>query len=469
MPTQSSRPQVAPESRACTLVVRTLAVVAVVIVLFPAAAWPQRKVPGGAVPKPDAALLRNAPETPSPQTPTPTPTPTPTAEQLFDGSQLQVIRLTMKPADWQTLMDDFGANTYYVTDLEWKDQKVMTAGVRSRGSGSRNQNKPALRIDFDRYMQDQRFLGLKSVVLVNAVQDTSMLRHRLAYTFFAKMSIPASRAVHAQVYVNGDYIGLYQLVESVDKVMLPRVFGGSSNKEDDGYLYEYRWTDVYQWTYLGSDLQPYADRFEPHTHESEAPADLYGRIEEMIRAINTASDGDFESRAGEYFDLTRLAAFLAVESFLAEADGFLGDWGINNFYLYQFENQQRWAFLPWDKDLAFFDSQFDIFRHVDDNVLASRLLTLSSARKTYLDTLQSCAALAMSPDTSDPTLGWLEAEVKREAAQIKAAAYSDRHKPYPDSDFDNAIVWMIAFAKERGPFVSSQVARARMAATLGRR
>ena len=245
---------------------------------------------------------------------------------------------------------NFTVNTYYPADLQWKDQQATTVAVRSRGSGSRSKDKPGLRVDFNRYKPDQRFLGLKSVALANAVQDPSMLRYRLAFTFFAKMGIPVSRAVHAKLYVNGNDMGLYQLVEAVDKVMLPRAFDDpkQNNKEDDGYLYEYVWHDAYQWTYLGSDLRAYADKFEAQTHETDAPADIYGRIEEMIRVINEARDSEFEQRASQYFDLDHLAAYLAVDSFLAQADGFLGDWGVNNVYLYQFENQKRWAFLLWD-------------------------------------------------------------------------------------------------------------------------
>ncbi len=132
----------------------------------------------------------------------------------------------------------------------------------------------------------------------------------------------------------------------------------------------------------------------------------------MIRVVNEARDSEFEQRASEYFDLNRLATYLAVDSFLAQADGFLGDWGVNNIYLYQFENQKRWTFLPWDEDLAFYDTQFEIFRHVDANVLASRLLALPGARKTYLDTLLACASLAMTPESQGSTMGWFEAELQ---------------------------------------------------------
>ena len=474
MSTLSSPPQVVRPGRTRTGVGRVVALVAVVVLLAPDAALSQRTPPAGSSVGTGTARLRNAPqETPTPKTPTPPPqTPAPpSADSLFDPAELHVIQITMKPEDWQALTENFTLNTYYPADLQWKDQQATTVGVRSRGSGSRSKDKPGLRIDFNRYMPDQRFLGLKSVVLANAVQDPSMLRYRLAFTFFARMGVPVSRAVHAKLYVNGNYMGLYQLVEAVDKVMLPRVFDDpqSNAKEDDGYLYEYVWRDAYQWTYLGSDLDAYADKFEPKTHDTEAPADLYGRVEEMIRIVNEARDSEFEQRASEYFDLNRLATYLAVDSFLAQADGFLGDWGVNNIYLYQFENQKRWTFLPWDQDLAFYDTQFEIFRHVDANVLASRLLALPGARKTYLDTLLACASLAMTPESQGSTMGWFEAEMRREVAQVKEASIADRHKPYPDSDVEATVTRMIAFAKDRGPFVINEVNKARSARTAGRR
>ena len=189
----------------------------------------------------------------------------------------------------------------------------------------------------------------------------------------------------------------------------------------------------------------------------------------MIRIVNETRDSEFEQRVSEYFDLNRLATFLAVDSFLAQADGFLGDWGVNNIYLYQFENQKRWTFLPWDQDLAFYDTQFEIFRHVDANVLASRLLALPGARKVYLDTLLACASLAMTPESQGSTMGWFEAELRREVAQVKEASIADRHKPYPDSDVDATITRMIAFAKDRGPFVINEVNKARSARAAGSR
>ena len=55
---------------------------------------------------------------------------------------------------------------------------MRNAGIRSRGTGSRSGAKPGLRLDFDRYKSDQRFLGLKSLVLRNSTQDATNMHER---------------------------------------------------------------------------------------------------------------------------------------------------------------------------------------------------------------------------------------------------------------------------------------------------
>ena len=114
-------------------------------------------------------------------------------DEFFDPNTLQEIRLTINTRDLRTLTEKYLDNTYYTADLQWKGIRVRNAGVRSRGNSSRNDRKMALRVDADRYVTGQRFLGLKSFVLKNLWTDPSMLRERLAMTMFSRLGQPASR------------------------------------------------------------------------------------------------------------------------------------------------------------------------------------------------------------------------------------------------------------------------------------
>ena len=150
----------------------------------------------------------------------------PTADDLFNDDAVQQVQLFVNSKDWKELQETYRENTYYPADLHWNGMVVRNIGIRSRGTGSRNPIKPGLRLDFDRYSTTQKFLGLKSFILDNLVQDLPMMQERLV------MSLPdedgtagAARGVHTGLWVNNEFIGLYTIVESIDKDFLERTFG----------------------------------------------------------------------------------------------------------------------------------------------------------------------------------------------------------------------------------------------------
>ena len=184
-----------------------------------------------------------------------------TTDDLFNPGALQRIDLRMHSQDWSKLRESFQENTYYPADFVWNGQTVRNSGVRSRGLGSRSGTKPGLRVDFDRYTSDQTFLGLKSVILDNLTQDPSGVRESVAMRMFARMGVPGPRESFARLYVNDQLIGLYAIVESVDKDLLARVYGTvEGNVQNDGYLFEYNYVVGSPWRfeYLGQDLDPYS-------------------------------------------------------------------------------------------------------------------------------------------------------------------------------------------------------------------
>jgi spore coat protein CotH len=386
-----------------------------------------------------------------------TPAAAQTSDDLFDPTVLHDIQLTMKPGDWENLQANYLSDTYYPADMKWREVVVSQVGVRSRGSGSRNPKKPGLKVDFGQYL-DQTAFGLKSIVLANAIQDPSMLAQRVGLGMFARMGMPASRVVHARVFVNGDYLGLYELIEPVDKTFLARVFGQDANgkSENGGYLYEYHWKSDYPWDYLGPDLRLYAELFEPKTHEGDAPVPLYGPLETLFRRLNQTSDSQFEREVGELLDLRQFVRHIAVENFIAERDGFLGNWGPNNFYLYRFQGRTVSQLLPWDKDLALWAKDYDILQGVNDNVLTTRLLAIPAYFRLYLETLIECADASMRPESEESSMGWLEAEMVRITTQIRDAARADRNTRFDNERFDEETRKVLRFARERGPFVAHE-------------
>jgi spore coat protein H len=91
-----------------------------------------------------------------------------TQDAFFQGDALQDIRLRISARDWQTLKANAELDTYYPADLTWNGITVRNVGIRSRGNTTRNGVKPGLRVDINRYLSDQEFLGLKAFALDNA-------------------------------------------------------------------------------------------------------------------------------------------------------------------------------------------------------------------------------------------------------------------------------------------------------------
>lgn len=380
-----------------------------------------------------------------------------TSDDLFNGNVLHEIRLDIHPADWQKLKSGYLENTYYPCNFQWGSLTVPYVGIRSRGTGSRSDVKPGLRVDFDRYEYAQEFLGLKSVVLRNNTQDASMLHERVAMLFFQRMGLPAPREAHTRLYVNDEYVGLYTIVESVDKRFLKRVFG-----ENDGYLYEYKWAEKWLFEYRGPDLWRYSPApFQPETHEKDPnPAPL----EAMVRAVNQSSDTDFVRAVSDYLDLRLFMVHVGIENFLAETDGFLGDWGINNFYFYRFEGKNLSQFIAWDKSHTFQGVSYPIWRNAYDNVLMRRALAVPELRNAYLETLYKSALSAGGAG------GWLEAEIARQYAQVRQAALEDKNKqclgsdgmprPCTNEEFEKDVAALATFARLRSDFVLRELAAA---------
>ena len=233
--------------------------------------------------------------------------------------------------------------------------------------------------------------------------------------FFARLGEPAPRESYCRLYINNVYQGLYSIVESVDTPFLSRTYGS-----DQGYLFEFQYQREWHGDYLGDELAAYKPFFQPETHELEPmtltqnaethelepDATLYAPIRDLFREANAEVDSVWRERVERFIDLRQLIRHVAVDTFLAEDDGFIGAYGMNNFFLHRPSGSTVHSLIPWDKDNAFIDVARSIFQRTGENVLFARALAFSDLRALYLDVLEECARsaaderLAGRPDRS---------------------------------------------------------------------
>lgn len=346
-------------------------------------------------------------------------------DPLFDQTRLHEVRIRIDPSDWLALQGRFRSNDYYAADITLDTVIVRQVGIRSRGNGSRSAEKPALKVDFNKYVAGQEYAGYKSLVLDNALQDASFLRERLAFAVFEGMGIPAPQNAFARLYINDAYWGLYQVTEPISKPFLKARVG-----EESGNLFDYDYAFDWDLTSRGEDPAAYVPvPFQPQTNEDHL--DPSG-IVDFVRAVNTTPDETFSRDMATWLDLDRFLTYVAVENALAESDGFVGRQGMNNFYLYQYGGQRRFLVLPWDKDTALQSESLPVYARVETNVLTRRLLVDPALQKVYIAALRNAVSSFVNPTFLLPRL-------ENAYTQIREAALLDTHKQYTNDEFELAV------------------------------
>ena len=387
-------------------------------------------------------------------------------DDLFNIAALQRVDLLVNSQDWEKLKANFQENTYYPTDLRWNGLTVRNIDIRSRGLGSRSATKPGLRVDFDRYASSQTFLGLKSIVLDNLTQDPSGIKESVTMRMFARMGVPAPRESFTRLYVNNELIGLYAIVESVDKDLLARIFGAvDGNIQNDGFLFEYNYILGAPWRleYLGAELGPYGERFDPKTNESKSDTEKWGPIEELVRLANDTPAPALTPVLEPRLDIAAFVRYVALQNFVAQNDGFLGYDGMNNFYFYRLEDSTRHVFIAWDEDNAFLDPSFDLRLRHEENVLMRKLMDSREWWGQYFSVLNEAADSASQVDEGQEE-GWLAAEMRRQFDVIADAMRQDPSKPYTNDEHEAAKAALLAFPSARISYVRCESARATGAA-----
>jgi uncharacterized protein (TIGR03437 family) len=382
--------------------------------------------------------------------------------QFIDDTVVQQISLTVKPADWEAMLQDYESDTYYKATFVWNGV-TETIGIRQHGGGSRSPIKPNIDLNFAKYTSTQTLLGDSFLVLKANNEDPSNLHEWISMKLYRRMGFPAPRESFATVTVNGMYLGFYMIVEHDDIAFPLRNYG-----ENGGYFYEWQNIgDNYDFGNLGTNPSSYSGYLELKSNQTSADLQTFTN---MVQVINTPASSSFTNAQfiaalQPYMDPQMFLTYAATENVLAEADGMVGGIeGINNINLYQFAGTTLYYINPWDKDLTFSDPARDIYQGFTSgniNVLAARLYTIPGYTNFYMDQLSRAANLLGG------TGGWADSEVAREYGVINAYASNDPNKQCitaglliscGETDYQNAVTNMHEFLATRSSFVLNEIA-----------
>ncbi|MBI2949306.1 MAG: CotH kinase family protein, partial [Verrucomicrobia bacterium] len=183
---------------------------------------------------------------------------------------------------------------------------------------------PAFTLNFDRLADGQSFHGLKKIHLNNSVQDRSFVSEKISRELFEAAGVPTPRAGNALVILNERELGMYVLVEGIDKPFLRRHF-----KDPGGNVYDgHSQTDVNHRlpTNSGDDRQRHPG------------------LEALARAVHEPDSSHRLAALEKTLDLDRFLSFLALEAMLWHWDGYTMN--RNNFRIFHDRAANRMVFLP---------------------------------------------------------------------------------------------------------------------------
>ena len=159
---------------------------------------------------------------------------------FFADPTIRLFDLQISPAELSQLTRN--SETYVPAELREGETVLARVGVRLKGNGSFRSisEKPSFAIKFDEYVESQTYQGFKKLMFNNSVQDPSYLSELIATELFREAGVPAARVTHARMRLNGRDLGLYVVIEAMNKDFLKRQFGSG-----EGNLYEAYLQDIY--------------------------------------------------------------------------------------------------------------------------------------------------------------------------------------------------------------------------------
>ncbi len=275
------------------------------------------------------------------------------AQGLFDYPHVPTFDFFLPDDVWQHLQDTARDEQYAEAQLCFDGKLVGTVGLRFKGyygslfgcfddQGELTCPRLSMKVKFDKYIDDQRFFGLKRLNFNAYYHDDSRIKEKLSYDLYRAMGIVAPRSAWAVLRVNGESKGVYGMVEQVDG----RFTADRWSDNPDGNLYKEVWPTLED-----------ADGVLEGLKTNEDVADVSAYVA-FSQALDAADDDEFRSVLGEYMDPDYLARYFAVDDAIASYDGISYFWtdGVykdnHNFYIYE-EEPNSFILIPWDIDSSF--------------------------------------------------------------------------------------------------------------------
>lgn len=283
---------------------------------------------------------------------------------------------------------------------EYKDVGVKCKGAA--GSFRSIDDRPALTLNFDKYIKKQRFHAMDKIHLNNSVQDPTYLHEILCSDINLAAGVVATRATHARVWINNRDLGFYGFKEGFDKAFLKRHFA-----DNDGNLYD------------GGFCQDIDGNME--RDEGKGPDDK-ADVKALIAACREGDPAKRWEKLDALLDVDNFLSFMAIELMCCHWDGYCQN--RNNYKFYFDPTSKKAYFFPHGMDQMFGDPNFGVL-HVPGPMVASAVMSNPEWRGRYRDRVNELLPMFNPPDKLHQRLDQIHARTRPVLAAINANAAND--------------------------------------------
>ncbi len=427
----------------------------------------------------------------------------------FYDDRVVTVRLVMDEDDWGYMQRNAINEEYAMADLWYDGELIPAVAVRPKGNSSLNSAvqsgtaRFSLKVDLNFFNSARNLYGVKKLNFNNGWSDPTFIRETLAYEIFEQMGIPTPRTSFVDLWVNDTHLGLYTMVEQIDKTFLDSHFDDNS-----GNLYKPEVPAAYlNWTEDDLGTQPTEQNdddldvnlgggklreimealglWEPQ-EEFNFPGGMPGRdmvpaggipsarqgnllaqmglktnenspdhsaLFRLLDVLNNEPDETFPEEIEKVLDVDQVLRFLAVSAAIVHLDNYIGLG--HNYYLYEVDG--KFTIIPWDLNMAFgtFNSGLDrdglINFYIDEPTsgavanypLVSRLLSVPSYLETYHGYLEELINGPLSEEV-------INAHIDELAELIRPYVEADELKFYTTGEFEIALSGDIGRGGQRG-------------------
>jgi spore coat protein CotH len=305
---------------------------------------------------------------------------------LFDPTQLHDFEINLDEPKLAILDEDPAAEEYVEGSLTFNGETIGQIGVRYKGSvgsflgctesgfggldgggfepsGAKTCSRLSMKLKINWDDPDRDFYGVRRLLLHSTKRDDSHMIERSVFWMFGQMGVPAPRATLARVTVNGEFLGIFTLVEQPDGRFADEHFPDGS-----GNLYK----EVWPFDGIGSP-QPeerLLDGLETNKGADAGVEIMQSFAEEFAAAEPSQRRAVLE----KWTDIDTMLRFLVVDRAVSNEDGplhwYCGDvtprdneegeatfaatdtagCAPHNFFWYEDPTARKIHLIPWDVD-----------------------------------------------------------------------------------------------------------------------